>query len=195
MKDLREMVLEHFDGMDDEMLALIGCIQKYVDSKVEPELELKVKRSESAKRFPLIHVKKDGDVGYDLTATLEESVTVAPNGGRVKIPTGVFLEIPKGWWVSIEARSSTSEVKLIVPKGVIDEGYRGELLAVLLNIGQEPVVINDGDRLVQVIFHKKHNTKLIITEVDELSASDRGDTGFGSSGKKEVEVATIEEEV
>lgn len=150
---------------------------------------LKVKRTEEAKEFPLISIAKDGDVGMDLPAVLPStdrfyigSITINP-GERGVIPTGISLEIPNGYWASIEARSSTSKKMLIVPKGVIDEGYRGELFAVLLNVGSAPVTIEHGDRYVQLILHKRHVADFIIEEVDELSKSERGDTGFGSSGQ------------
>lgn len=147
---------------------------------------LKVKRNDSAKRFELLAIKKEGDVGLDVSCTLDnmenQSVTVLP-GERYLLPTGIKLEIPAGYWASIEARSSTSKRSLIVPKGVIDEGYRGELFAQILNVGNAPVHINDGDRLIQIILHKRHIKDFIIEEVDELSESERGETGFGSTGK------------
>lgn len=150
-----------------------------------PRPVIKVKRTESAKRFPLIHVAKDGDVGMDLPAVLDEhpnGLTVSPNG-RVVVPTGIYLELPKGYWASIEARSSTSKQMMLVPKGVIDEGYRGELFAVLINVGSEPVVIHDGDRYVQLILHKREIDGVILEEVEELSKSERGTDGFGSTGR------------
>ena len=145
---------------------------------------LKVKRTDSAKRFPLLTIKKDGDVGLDLHACLPNgSLTIEPQSRGV-IPTGIYLEIPDGYWASIEARSSTSKSMLICPKGVIDEGYRGELFAVLLNIGNTAVTINDGDRYVQLIMHERVIKDFTIEEVDELAPSERGDSGFGSTGRR-----------
>lgn len=147
---------------------------------------LKVKRNESAKRFPMLSIKKDGDVGLDVCCTLDEMpdmmVSVNP-GERYLLPTGIRLEIPEGYWASIEARSSTSKQSLIVPKGVIDEGYRGELFAQILNVGKHKVDIHDGDRLIQIILHKRHIKDFTIEEVDELSPSERGESGFGSTGR------------
>jgi dUTP pyrophosphatase len=110
------------------------------------------------------------------------SITIKP-GERHLIPTGIKLEIPKGHWASIEARSSTSKQSLIVPKGVIDEGYRGELFAQILNVGNNPVTIYHGDRLIQLILHERVIKDFKIVEADELSKSERGETGFGSSGR------------
>ena len=112
-------------------------------------------------------------------------ITLHP-GERKLIPTDIKLEIPKGYWVAVEARSSTSKQSLIVPKGVIDEGYRGEIFAQIINVGNKPVTIHHGDRLVQLILQKNETNGLIIEETDTLSASERGESGFGSSGKSAI---------
>ena len=148
-------------------------------------MTLKVLRNEEAKKFPMIAIKKDGDVGLDIPCTLNEDATIAP-GSRFLVPTGIKLEIPEGYWASIEARSSTSKQVLIVPKGVIDEGYRGELFAQLINVGTAPVTIHNGDRLIQLILHKRHIKDFVIEEVSELSPSERGETGFGSTGTSAI---------
>lgn len=146
---------------------------------------LKVKRNELAKQFPLIKVKKKGDVGYDLPAIIDNKkgyVWLFPFFRKL-IATGIQVEIPEGYWAAIEARSSTSKLMVIVPKGVIDTGYRGELFAQLLNVSFIPRKIHNGDRLVQLIMHENLADKFDIEEVDELSPSERGATGFGSTGK------------
>ena len=189
---------------------------------------VKVVRNEKAKQFPLIQIKKAGDVGYDVYAT--ESVTIpAPTViefknysrlmamrkrwleiannykddeklfpmymekadkcykeamdclPRAMIPTGIKLEMPDNIWCTVEARSSAGGRYLITPDSIIDSGYRGEFFAVVFNIGYEPQTINIGDRVCQLVFHEKTLIKPI--EVDELSKSERGETGFGSSGK------------
>ena len=189
---------------------------------------VKVVRDKKAKQFPLIQIKKAGDVGYDVYAT--ESVTIpAPTPNqfskytrlmtmhdrclktaknnkydekafqmymekadryhkeamdclpRAMIPTGIKLEMPDNIWCTVEARSSAGGRYLITPDSIIDSGYRGEFFAVVFNIGYEPQTINVGDRVCQLVFHEKTLIKPI--EVDELSKSERGETGFGSSGK------------
>ena len=72
---------------------------------------------------------------------------------------------------------------LVVPKGVIDQGYRGELFAVILNLGTNPVTIYHGDRYVQLILHKREIADIEVIEVDKLSETERGDSGFGSTGR------------
>lgn len=150
-------------------------------------MDLKVMRNESAKRFPMLAIAKEGDVGLDLACTLDGPefggvFTVKP-GERRLLPTGVHIELPEGYWASIEARSSTSKLGLIIPKGVIDEGYRGEMFAQVMNVGNNAVTIHDGDRIIQLIVHKRHIKDMNIIEVDELSPSERGSDGFGSTGR------------
>lgn len=177
-------------------------------------LQLRVKRDDIAKEFPLLHIAKGGDVGLDIAVAFgkkknfeemldryieycgekgvepDESVindivhgvvTIKP-GERYLAPTGIRIEIPEGYWASIEARSSTSKKSIIVPKGVIDEGYRGELFAQLINVGNDDVDIHHGDRLIQLILHERIVKYFNIVEVNELSDSERGESGFGSSG-------------
>jgi dUTP pyrophosphatase len=207
-------------GLDEALgMETLRKFAGVLDELWNEKVTLRVKRTDDAKKFPMIAIKKGGDVGFDLPAIfpyrpefadvdaqtefvdillknpdntiqqaeaeMRESRIVHP-GERVVIPTGIFLDIPYGYWASIEARSSTSKKMLIVPKGVIDEGYRGELFAVLLNVGSEPVMIYHGDRYVQLIIHKRENRVVEVVETEELSPSERGATGFGSTGQNEA---------
>lgn len=155
------------------------------DITTKSKFSLKVKRNDEAKKFPMLKVKKHGDVGFDIAAAINNKrgyILIFPFSRKL-IPTGIKVELPDGYWASIEARSSTSKKNLIVPKGVIDTGYRGELFAQLLNVGIVPRIIRNGDRLIQLILHENHADRFIVEEVDELSESERGDTGFGSTGR------------
>lgn len=147
-------------------------------------LQLKVKRGDLAKEFKLLHIAKEGDVGLDIPVVFKDKRSIVINpGDRYLAPTDIRVEIPYTHWASIEARSSTSKRSLIVPKGVIDPGYRGELFAQIINVGKEPVTINHGDRLIQLILHERVVKDFEVIEVDELSESKRGESGFGSSGQ------------
>lgn len=178
---------------------LIQALYALVNS--EP---VKVMRDEKAKDYPLIAIKKDGDVGYDLHCT--EDMVIKP-GKRRTISTGIYLEMPEHLWATIEGRSSASKwdiedlksadawkasnanniggeadiPKFLVVTGIIDTGYRGELKAVVVNIGPVPVTVSAGERYAQVLFHLRCTPKIV--ETDKLAPSERGDTGFGSSGK------------
>lgn len=180
--------------------------------------ELKIKRGEVAKEFPMMKVAKYGDVGIDIPVALplkdgwEEKLNAYINectehniiqsdevikaikhghiivnpGCRVLIPTDIRIEVPYTHWAAIEARSSTSKRSLIVPKGVIDPGYRGELFAQIINVGEDPAIISHGDRLIQMILHENVVNDFDITEVDELTDSERGESGFGSTGQSAI---------
>lgn len=148
--------------------------------------ELKVLRDDRAKEFPLITYKKDGDVGLDLPSIILDddgkptSVTVMP-GEEVTMSTGIRLELPYGYWAHIKPRSSSTKRRLIAD-GTIDTGYRGELFATVVNTGHVPQVFEHGDRIVQCVIHKAVYAEIV--EVDKLSESERGESGFGSTGTK-----------
>ena len=121
--------------------------------------------------------------GADLYACLDAVVTVAP-GETVWIPTGIALEVPKGCAGLIYARSSLGVKRGLAPAnkvGVIDSDYRGELRVVLLNHGNQPQTIEPGERIAQFIITPVVTPEYV--EVEELSDTDRGIGGFGSTGK------------
>lgn len=121
--------------------------------------------------------------GADLYACLSEPVTIMP-GEIGWIPTGIALEVPRGCAGLIYARSSLGVKRGLAPAnkvGVIDSDYRGEIRVVLLNHGKEPQTITHGERIAQFVI-----TPVItpaFKEVSELSSTDRGTGGFGSTGK------------
>ncbi len=121
--------------------------------------------------------------GADLYACLEEEITIAP-GETYFVPTGLALEVPKGCAGLIYARSSMGAKRGLAPAnkvGVIDSDYRGEVRVVLLNHGSQPQTIQPGERIAQMII-----TPVLTPayeEVEDLSDTDRGTGGFGSTGK------------
>lgn len=125
----------------------------------------------------------DGAAGADLYACLQESITIDP-GETAWIPTGISLEVPAGYAGLIYARSSLGVKRGLAPAnkvGVIDSDYRGEINVVLLNHGKEPQMISNGDRIAQFLITPVLTPRFI--EVKELSDTDRGAGGFGSTGK------------
>lgn len=120
--------------------------------------------------------------GADLYACLQEPVTVAP-GASAWIPTGIALEIPKGCAGLVYARSGLSCKRGLAPAnkvGVIDSDYRGEVVVVLHNHGDSPQTVEPGERIAQLVI-----TPVLTPayeEVNELSSSNRGTGGFGSTG-------------
>lgn len=122
--------------------------------------------------------QKEGDVGYDLEAA--DPYILRPNE-QLKIDTNVQLEMPSNIWAEIRPRSSTSKMGMQCDGGTLDSGYRGPLFVILRNTSGESISISGGQRIAQVIFHEK--AKIDCIEVDKINEkSERGDTGFGSTG-------------
>jgi dUTP pyrophosphatase len=130
--------------------------------------------------LPVPRPARPGDAGADLYS--RESLSLAP-GERRLVPTGVAVAIPKGHAGLVTPRSglaARSGVGIVNTPGVVDSGYRGELLVALINHGSEPVAIARGDRIAQLLVVPV--AVLEFEEVDELDASERGAGGFGSTG-------------
>lgn len=121
-----------------------------------------------------------GDVGYDLRAKGDFRVPGSLRG-VFYVPTGVRVKAPEGVWTRIVARSSTVKRGLLIPEGVIDNGYTGELQIPCINVTGEDVFIRAGDRLAQLICFPVITPKL--AEVEELPATARSEKGFGSTGE------------
>lgn len=125
----------------------------------------------------------EGAAGMDLKAYLQESVVLAP-GERGLIPTGISLEIPRGWEGQVRARSGLAVkfgIGLVNGVGTIDSDYRGEIKVPLINWGDEPFEINDGDRIAQLVIAKYERVEWKEAEVNADTL--RGAGGFGHTGK------------
>lgn len=124
----------------------------------------------------------EGSAGMDLRADLEESISLEP-GGRALISTGLFIELPQGYEAQIRARSGLAikqGIGLVNGVGTIDSDYRGEIKVALINWGQEPVVIQDGDRIAQMVIARYE--RITWKQVEELVDTKRGAGGFGHTG-------------
>lgn len=122
--------------------------------------------------------------GMDLHACLDEPVTLNPMK-RFKVPTGLAIELPDGYELQIRARSSLGAnygITMANGVGTIDSDYRGEFSVVLINLGEEPFIIEPGMRIAQAIVSKHEH--VIWDEVDDLQETERGIGGFGSTGVK-----------
>lgn len=122
--------------------------------------------------------------GYDLYACIDsQSVVIEPHQ-TIKVGTGLTIEIPEGYFGAIFARSGLATKKGLRPAncvGVCDSDYRGEYIVALHNDTEEPKVISNGDRVAQLVILPYLQVEF--TEVNELSDTERGDGGFGSTGK------------
>lgn len=121
----------------------------------------------------------------DLASAADESITLAP-GARVAVPTGLELEIPEGHEGQVRPRSGLARkhgVTLTNAPGTIDWDYRGEVVVLLVNLGQEPHTIAPGDRIAQLVIAPV--TRVALQEVDApLSDTARGAGGFGHTGSR-----------
>ena len=126
---------------------------------------------------------KPGDAGADLVAA--ESVVLDPGGGRALISTGIAIAIPEGFAGFVQPRSGLAlkhGITCLNTPGLIDSGYRGELKVLLINTDpNDAFEINKGERIAKLVIQKVE--ECIFQEVKELPDSERGETGFGSSGR------------
>ena len=125
-----------------------------------------------------------GAAGADLSALLDEPLTIAP-GETVMIHTGLSLELPEGYAGLVYPRSGLSCKRGLAPAnkvGVIDSDYRGEFFVPLHNHGAVPQTIEDGERIAQMILTPYLTAKFV--EASELSDTVRGEGGFGSTGRR-----------
>lgn len=140
-------------------------------------LQLKAKKLVPDAHLP--HHAKEGDAGLELYAATE--VTLAP-GYRISVPTGIALEIPKGYVGLVWDKSGLSHdhgIKTI--GGVIDSGYRGEVKVGVINLSKESYTFERGHKVAQMLIQKVEQVEVV--EVEQLLESERGHTGFGSTGK------------
>jgi len=122
--------------------------------------------------------------GMDLLAAVNENVTLAP-GARTLVPTGLSIALPDGYEAQIRPRSGLAfkhGISLVNSPGTIDADYRGEVGVLLINLGQEPFVIERGMRIAQMVIAPY--TRAQFSEVLELPSTERGAGGFGSTGTR-----------
>lgn len=121
--------------------------------------------------------------GMDLRANIDESITLKPLERKL-IPTGLYIELPEGYEAQIRPRSGLAikrGITLLNSPGTIDADYRGEICVILINLSTENFVINNGDRICQMIVASHEKAEWI--EVNELGETNRGTGGFGHTGK------------
>ncbi|NLN29777.1 MAG: dUTP diphosphatase [Bacteroidales bacterium] len=120
--------------------------------------------------------------GMDLRASINEDIIIAP-GKRVRVPTGIYLEIPPGYEAQIRPRSGLAlhkGITVLNSPGTVDADYRGEICVILVNLSEEDFTVSDGERICQMIISRHERAEWI--QVDELTDSERGAGGFGHTG-------------
>lgn len=134
-------------------------------------------------KHPLPKYETELSAGMDLYANLEESICLKPMQ-RTLVKTGLFMALPDGYEAQVRPRSGLAYKKGITvlnSPGTIDADYRGEIGVILINLSQEDFVIEDGERIAQMVIAPY--TKASWLDVEELSITERGSGGFGSTGK------------
>ena len=143
------------------------------------DIQVKIKRLDQ--ELPLPRDANPGDAGLDLYSAVD--VVIEPMR-RVMIPTGVAIALPEGYAGFVQPRSGLAAKKglsIVNTPGLVDSGYRGELKVIAINTdADEPITIARGERVAQLVVQRVPAVELV--EVDELDATERGESGFGSTG-------------
>ena len=145
-------------------------------------IKVRIQRLPHAQGLPLPTYATDGAAGADLCAAVEKEM-VLESGERAAVPTGLVVDIPDGYEGQVRPRSGLAikaGLTIVNAPGTIDSDYRGELRGLMVYLGSEPFSIRRGDRIAQLLIAPV--TRAIFVESDDLSDSDRGQGGFGSTG-------------
>jgi dUTP pyrophosphatase len=184
----------------DNLINIIGSLEAYdTDSfKVENEPHLSYENDLTKLQIKYVNKSnnpeptwaKEGDSGFDLRANLpegEKEIILQPFE-RMLIPTGLYFELPMGYELQIRPRSGHSfKTGLMAILGTVDTGYRGEIKVIMINLNQTPQRIEQGERIAQGVVASRISTefgKLVkLSSVEEMTETERGTGGFGSTGK------------
>ncbi|MBR6121295.1 MAG: dUTP diphosphatase [Prevotella sp.] len=133
---------------------------------------------------PLPAYATEQSAGMDLRANIDQPVVLRPMERRL-IPTGLHIALPQGYEAQVRPRSGLAlkhGITVLNAPGTIDADYRGEVGVVLINLSQEDFVVNDGERIAQMVI--AHYEKAELTEVECLDETERGEGGYGHTGVK-----------
>ena len=135
-------------------------------------------------KHPLPEYATPGSAGMDLRANIDAPITLAP-GERKLIPTGIYIALPVGYEAQVRPRSGLAlkhGIGLANMLGTVDSDYRAAVGVILINLGQEDFVVNDGDRIAQMVIAKHERAEWDV--VEELDETERGEGGYGHTGVK-----------
>lgn len=141
----------------------------------------------NASNNPLPTYETIGSAGMDVRAAIDSPITIVP-GSRALIPTGLFVEIPVGYEIQVRPRSGLAIKKGITvlnTPGTVDSDYRNQIGVILINFGEQPFIIEPGDRIAQLVLNQIPQVNWVVVDSqDALSSTDRGLGGFGSTNIK-----------
>ena len=135
-------------------------------------------------KHPLPEYATSGSAGMDLRANIDAPITLAP-GERKLIPTGIYIALPVGYEAQVRPRSGLAlkhGIGLANMLGTVDSDYRADVGVILINLGQEDFVVNDGERIAQMVIAKHETAEWDV--VEELDETERGEGGYGHTGVK-----------
>lgn len=145
-------------------------------------IAVQIVRLDHASDFDLPAYATPGSAGMDLRAAVEADLTIAP-GARALVPTGIAIALPPGYEAQVRPRSGLAlkhGITLLNAPGTIDSDYRGEIKAIVANLGAESFTIRRGERIAQLVLAPV--TSALWSLEEALPQSDRGEGGFGSTG-------------
>lgn len=152
-------------------------------------IEVSFQRLPHGQDLPLPQYQSEYAAGMDLLAAVPEGQHVNLNpGDRALIPTGVAIELPRGYEAQVRPRSGLAlkdGVTVLNSPGTIDADYRGEIGVILINLGQSPFSVRRGARIAQLVISSVE--RVVLMKSDRLTASERGAKGFGSTGRSDEE--------
>lgn len=146
-----------------------------------PQRPVKVRVQKLVPDAKMPQAAHEGDAAYDLYSAVDYELRP---GERYAVPTGIAIEIPEGYEGQVRPRSGLAAkegVTVLNTPGTIDSGYRGEVKTIMINLGDRPFKVSKGVRISQLAIRPVPQVEFI--EVDELSDTERGEGGFGSSGQ------------
>ena len=144
-------------------------------------VKILVKKLDSRVKLP--SYKTIGSSGMDLMALTDKPITILPKKSYL-VPTGISVAMPRNYEIQIRPRSglaAKNNISVLNTPGTIDSDYRGEIKIILFNHGSDEFLINNGDRIAQIVLMPVH--KIDFEEVDNLPDTVRGEGGFGSTGR------------
>ena len=135
-------------------------------------------------KHPLPEYATPSSAGMDLRANIDAPITLAP-GERKLIPTGIYIALPVGYEAQVRPRSGLAlkhGITVCNTPGTVDSDWRGPVGVILINLGQEDFVVNDGDRIAQMVIAKHETAEWDV--VEKLDETERGEGGYGHTGVK-----------
>jgi dUTP pyrophosphatase len=188
--------------MIDDMSNLAGGVAKYVNTlagevisfgirqgrrgrPLSSRVTVEIRQFPHGEGLPLPAYQSAHAAGLDLTAAVaEDAPLVLTPGAHAMVPTGLAIALPEGFEAQVRPRSGLAAkhaVTVLNAPGTVDADYRGEIFVILINHGRTPFTIRRGERIAQMVIAQVSRAELVPTV--SLSATDRGDGGFGSTGR------------